>query len=81
MFITRDYTLSIMAYWIAVFLIISLFAALDDKDNGVLNKMKYIKVALIVLIIWTIITHLFVFYNLPNDADPLIAPVIRIIWT
>lgn len=81
MFITMDYTLSILAYWMAIAIVIGLFLALDDKDNGVLSGAKYIKVALAMLVVWSLITHLLIFPFMDGSSDPLIAPVIRFVLT
>jgi hypothetical protein len=80
MFITKEFTLSKPAFYIALVMIIIIFVTLDDKDNGVLKGMAYIKAGLVVLIIWLIIAETLIFPGIPQDADPLIAPILTFSW-
>jgi hypothetical protein len=80
MFITKEYSISKPAFYIAFVIILFLFLFLDNKDNGVLKGMQYIKVALVFLIIWILIAEFFIFPGISLDVDPLIAPVLEFSW-
>jgi len=78
MLLGRKVYLSKMAYWIAFIMCQSWFWVIDDKENGVLNGWNYVGVALVMFIFWTYVCFRWIFTDIPQDSDPMIAPVIRV---
>ncbi|MHA1821711.1 MAG: hypothetical protein ACTSU2_15870 [Promethearchaeota archaeon] len=76
---TRKETLSIESYYMMLPLFLTWFLFLDDKENGTLNGVAYVRLVLIYILIFSLLFHfIFMRKSKVGRPSPLIARVIRI---
>jgi hypothetical protein len=80
----RKVLISKESFFIGILTFAAWFFTVDDKKNGtVFEGSTYVLVAGIVLVVWTLLCWFTILKDCPKDADPFIAPNIRItgfIW-